>query len=247
MVGIPGAHWFIFAEYVLLASQNPYPIIVYFWSTCGQLYISPSFSLMGDIQYNFLVYFVASCIKITHLVTFEQMIFFISNFQKSVSRPILVTLLKSRAANNSRSSDNGQPKFANVRQNRNLGLTFCPANFLLQHLTIYNNYHLELKFNFLIYICATLSKVPLCLCPTKIFLLSDQNGALVGHTCNNMSFQGKIIICSPERVPKKNWQPHFSQSSCENVTPSSATSPVVHYQKVSPPLLGQVWTCMCTL
>ena len=41
-----------------------------------------------------------------------------------------------RAANNSRSSDNGRPKFANVRQNRNLGRTFCPANFLLQHLTI---------------------------------------------------------------------------------------------------------------
>ena len=27
----------------------------------------------------------------------------------------------------------------------------------------------------------------------QIFLLSDQNGALVGH----MSFQGKKIICSP--------------------------------------------------
>ena len=40
-----------------------------------------------------------------------------------------------RAANNSRSSDNGPPKFANVRQNRNLGRTFCQANFLLQLLT----------------------------------------------------------------------------------------------------------------
>ena len=40
-----------------------------------------------------------------------------------------------RAANNSRSSDNGRPKFANVRRNRNLGRTFCSANFLLQHLT----------------------------------------------------------------------------------------------------------------
>ena len=43
---------------------------------------------------------------------------------------------KYRAANNSRSSANGRPKFANVRQNRNLGRTFCLANFLLQHLTI---------------------------------------------------------------------------------------------------------------
>ena len=39
-----------------------------------------------------------------------------------------------RAANNSRSSDDGRPKFPNVQRNSNLGRTFCPANFLLQHL-----------------------------------------------------------------------------------------------------------------
>ena len=42
----------------------------------------------------------------------------------------------SRAANNSQSSDNGQPKFANVRQNCHLGRAKCLTNFLLQHLTI---------------------------------------------------------------------------------------------------------------
>ena len=47
-----------------------------------------------------------------------------------------VSMSACRAANNSRPSDNGWPKFANVRQNRNLGRTFCPANFLLHHLTI---------------------------------------------------------------------------------------------------------------
>ena len=40
-----------------------------------------------------------------------------------------------RAANNSRSSDNGRPNFAIVRRNCNLGRTSCPASFLLQHLT----------------------------------------------------------------------------------------------------------------
>ena len=48
----------------------------------------------------------------------------------------LIAFGRGRAANNCRSSDNGRPKFANVGQNHNLGWTFCPANFLLQHLTI---------------------------------------------------------------------------------------------------------------
>ena len=92
-----------------------------------------------------------------------------------------------RAANNCRSSDNGRPKFANVRQNRNLGRTFCLANFLLQHLTIsFTN-----KFDFLIRYS---SKCTFVFMSVQIFLLSDQNGALVRH----MSFQGKKIICSPD-------------------------------------------------
>ena len=94
--------------------------------------------------------------------------------------------LTSRAANNSRSSDNGCPKFANIRQNRYLGQTFCLANFLLQHLTI----SFTKKFDFLIRYSFECTFVFMS---NQIFLLSDQNGALVGH----MSFQGKKIICSP--------------------------------------------------
>ena len=48
----------------------------------------------------------------------------------------LTSVYKSRAESNSRSSDIVRPNFANVRRNRRLGRTFCPANFLLQHLTI---------------------------------------------------------------------------------------------------------------
>ena len=36
--------------------------------------------------------------------------------------------MDNRAANNSQSSDNGRPKFANVRRNRNRGRTLCPEN-----------------------------------------------------------------------------------------------------------------------
>ena len=86
-------------------------------------------------------------------------------------------ILGYRAANNSGS---------NVRQNRNLGRTFCPANFLSQHLTISftNNIWLSVCHSF---------KCTLVFMSDQIFLLSDQNGALVGHT----SFQGKKIIFSP--------------------------------------------------
>ena len=71
-------------------------------------------------------------------------------------------------------------KFANVRQNRNLGRTFCPANFLLQ----------QIKFDFLIRLSFECTFVFMS---DQVFLLSDQNGAPVGH----MSFQVKKIICSP--------------------------------------------------
>ena len=59
------------------------------------------------------------------------------------------------AANNSWSSDNGPPKFANVWRNRNLGRTFCPTNFLFQHLTISftNKIWLSYTLLFQMYLC----------------------------------------------------------------------------------------------
>ena len=51
-------------------------------------------------------------------------------------------------------------------------------------------YHLQIKFDFLVRSSFKWSSVFMS---DQIFLLSDQNGALVGH----MSFQGKKFICSP--------------------------------------------------
>ena len=64
--------------------------------------------------------------------------------------------------------------------NCNLGRTFCPANFLLHHLTI--------SFTDIIWLSFSLSfECTFVFMSDQIFLSSDQNGALVGH----MSFQGK--------------------------------------------------------
>ena len=54
-------------------------------------------------------------------------------------------------------------------------------------------YHFQIKFDFLIRYSFECTSVFMS---DQIFLLSDQNGALVGH----MSFQGKKIICSPVKL-----------------------------------------------
>ena len=52
-------------------------------------------------------------------------------------------------------------------------------------------YPLQIKFDFLIPYAFACTFVFMS---DQIFLLSEQNGALVGH----MSFQGKKMICSPD-------------------------------------------------
>ena len=74
------------------------------------------------------------------------------NYRQTLARYNVNLSCTYRAANNSRSPDNGRPKFANVRRNRNLGRTFCPTNFLLQHL--------QLSYTLLF-------RMQWCLCPTK--------------------------------------------------------------------------------
>ena len=54
------------------------------------------------------------------------------------------------------------------------------------------------------------------------------------------SFQNFLIpeipkMCDPILVTVLKMQPHYSQSSRENATPSSGTSPVASYKEVPPP------------
>ena len=42
-------------------------------------------------------------------------------------------------------------------------------------------------------------------------------------------------MCDPILVTLLKMQPHYSQSSLENATPSSGTSPVASYKEVPPP------------
>ena len=45
-------------------------------------------------------------------------------------------------------------------------------------------------------------------------------------------------MCVPILVTLLKMQPHYSQSSRENETPSSGTSPLANYKKVPPPRGG---------
>ena len=45
-------------------------------------------------------------------------------------------------------------------------------------------------------------------------------------------------MCDPILVTLLKMQPHYSQSSRENATPSSGTSPVASYKEVPPPHPG---------
>ena len=84
----------IFPGYVLLASQNPYPFIVYFWSIWGE-FIESILVTFGHYSL-FLVNFVASYRP--HLSHFWANNFLIPKVLKKCN-PILVTLLKMLAVN----------------------------------------------------------------------------------------------------------------------------------------------------
>ena len=89
-----------------------------------------------------------------------------------------------RAENNSQSSDNGWPNFANVWRNRNLGRTFCPANFLLQHLTIsftnkiWLSYTLLFRMYLCVYVRPNFPFVRPKWCPSRTYVLSRQKNYL---------------------------------------------------------------------
>ena len=50
-----------------------------------------------------------------------------------------------------------------------------------------------------------------------------------------LSYPKNPKMCDPTLVTLLKMQPNYSQSSCENATPSSGTSPLASYKEVSPP------------
>ena len=88
-IEIPGVLGSIFPAYVALASQNPYPFILYFWSIWGE-FIDPILVTFGHYSL-FLLNFVASYRP--HLSHFWANNFLTFKVLKKCN-PILVTLLK---------------------------------------------------------------------------------------------------------------------------------------------------------
>ena len=83
-----------------------------------------------------------------------------------------------RAANNSRPSDNGRLNFANVWRNCNLGRTFCPANILMKHLAIsvtnkvWLSYTLLFRMYLCVYVRPNFPFVRPKWCPSRTYVLS---------------------------------------------------------------------------
>ena len=65
------------------------------------------------------------------------------------------------------------------------------------------------------------------------------SGTFANHKCEELSYppppQKKKEMCDPILVTLLKMRPHYSQSSRENATPSSGTSPLASYKEVAPP------------
>ena len=55
------------------------------------------------------------------------------------------------------------------------------------------------------------------------------------HKCEELSYPQNLKMCDPILVTPLKMQPHYSQSSHENVTPYSDTSPLASHKEVPPP------------
>ena len=60
-------------------------------------------------------------------------------------------------------------------------------------------------------------------------------GTFANRKYEQLSYRKNPKMCDPILVPLLKMQPHYSQSSRENATPSSATSPVASYKEVPAP------------
>ena len=62
---------------------------------------------------------------------------------------------------------------------------------------------------------------------------------------NFLTPQKNLKMCDPILVTLLKMRPHYSQSSHENATPSSGTSPLASYEEVSTPHNSeQIWACL---
>ena len=61
------------------------------------------------------------------------------------------------------------------------------------------------------------------------------SGMFANCKSEELSYPKNQKICEPILVTLLKMQPHYSQSSHENATPSSSTSPLASYNKYPPP------------
>ena len=64
------------------------------------------------------------------------------------------------------------------------------------------------------------------------------SGTFANHKYKELSYPKNQKMCDPILVILLKMRPHYSQSSGENVTPSSSTSPLASYKEVPPPPPG---------
>ena len=61
------------------------------------------------------------------------------------------------------------------------------------------------------------------------------SGTFANHKYKELSYPQNQKMCDPILVTRLKMRPHYSQSSRENVTPSSGTSPLASYKEVTSP------------
>ena len=61
------------------------------------------------------------------------------------------------------------------------------------------------------------------------------SGAFANCKCEELSYPKNQLMCYPILVTLLKMQPHYSQSSHKNATPSSGTSPLASYKELTPP------------
>ena len=61
------------------------------------------------------------------------------------------------------------------------------------------------------------------------------SGTFANRKCEELSYPPKKEMCDPILVTLLKMRPHYSQSSPENATPSSGTSPLASYKEVPLP------------
>ena len=71
------------------------------------------------------------------------------------------------------------------------------------------------------------------------------SGTFANRKCEELSYPRNQIMCDPILVTLLKMRPHYSQSSHENATPSSGTSPLASYEEVSTRHNSeQIWACL---